>query len=232
MKRIITKTVASLLVIVLTVLALFSCGGQQNGDNNKNSTGDSRDNVYYYSVKTLYSYDDVMDALSIVRKRIDVKPTYTVKDMGDDYTIFYQFWVGHSWTAYPIDYDTYFSTKSDGYFVTYIFFENQSCDDSNHSDLHGRTSLVAYKEDTDYEKLIKYINGHPCVWVRRDVDYFSEIKSRSNLKYQPVSSFEDYYEYIISNWGNTILTLWSCIELDDTFFDKFFDSLVTTSVAE
>lgn len=240
MKRIIIKAIASLLVVVLTSLTLFSCGEQQNnnsnnGNNNNNNNyigdGVTRDNIYYYSVKTLYSYDDVMDALAIVRQRYKANPTYTVKDMGDDYMIFYHFWVANRWTAYPIDYDTYFNTKSNGYFITYIYFENQSCDDSSHSGLHGSMAPEIYKEEEDYEKKMEYIKDNPCVRVDECLNYYGEIEDPKYLSYQLLSSWRGG-EYLIRYRGNEIFKIGSCIELDDEFFDKFFECLVTTSVTE
>ena len=95
MKRIIIKTLSLGLAVIFILLTLMSCDpttdqGEQNGGNS-NTNGGSSSTSHYYGVKTVYSYDEVMDALAIVRQRRTVKPTYTVKDMGEDYTIFYQF---------------------------------------------------------------------------------------------------------------------------------------------
>ena len=105
-------------LVMSICLSLFGCEYvnewiEKNGvTENQQSNNTEKKNMYYYSVKTLYSYEDVMDALDIVRQRKEVKPTYTVTDMGENYTIFYQFWTPHNWTEYPIDYETYFTTKS------------------------------------------------------------------------------------------------------------------------
>ena len=113
------KIISLVLVLVITTLALSSC--EVRSPIFSLFSKERPENVGYYSVKTLYSYDEVMDALSIVRQRYDIDPVYTVRDMGEGYTVLYHFTQGHRWTEYPIDYETYFTTKSGGYFCTFIF---------------------------------------------------------------------------------------------------------------
>lgn len=41
-----------------------------------------------------------------------------------------------------------------------------------------------------------------------------------------------YYKYHVFYGGNEIMQLWSCVELDDAFFEMLFKSIVTTRVKE
>ena len=252
MKRIISF----ILALLMFILSLSSCDlvediqhliNNTGGDNDKLNedirdpnpggyNGELKENIHYHSVKTLFSYDDVMDALTIVRQRRNVEPTYTVKDMGEDYTIFYRFLVNNSWTEYPIDYDTYFNTKSDGYFTTYIFFENQGCSYEEHYPKHTN-SYFSYKEDEDDEIITIYRKENACITVSVPSDCsVQEIEWKMNLSYSVLypEYFDQYgqFAYTIRHRGIIIMNLYSCVELDDAFFDLFFDSLVTTSVKE
>ena len=230
------KLISALLAIILIISAVVSLSSCEILERMRPSTtnpggynGVITENMGYYSVKTLFSYDDVMNALSIVRQRQEVKPTYTVKDMGEDYTIFYRFHVDNLWTAYPIDYDTYFNTKSDGYFETYIFFENQECSSEKHYPNHTNY-YFSYEEDEDYDKITKYRQENACIRieVQRDERYV-EITRKELLGYYELDGFSKLHFYQVNYDGSDIISLVSCVELDDAFFDLFFDNLVTTS---
>ena len=233
MKRTIIKTLSLCVAIILTLLTLFSCtptySGEQNSGNN-NTNGGSTGTSHYYGVKTVYSYEEVMDALAIVRQRYDAKPTYTVKDMGEDYTIFYQFVEYHYNRPYPIDYDVFFTSQSSGNFNTVIFFENQTCSSEKHSGWHGTDLLHIYKEDEDYDKLKScYKQKKACVEIRSY--YRGDAVEIENTPTVYGGSFSDQYEHYRYHifYGMEIMQLWSCVELDDEFFDVFFANLVTTS---
>lgn len=234
MKGRIIKTISLCVAIILTLLTLFSCNPptnseQENGGNNTNvgSTGTS----HYIGVKTLYSYEDVMDALAIVRQRCEVEPTYTVKDMGEEYTIFYQFWKPHYNRPYPIDYDVYFTSQSYGLFFTYIFLENQTCSGETHPGKVHAPGLYAYKEDEDYEKLRQYKRNKACITINvaRDCSV-SAIGNLMNLSYSRDPYNNEQYGYSVCLRGKEIMYLESCIELDDAFFEVFFENIVTTRV--
>ena len=234
MKRRIIKTISLCVAIILTLLTLFSCNPptnaeQENGGNNTNvgSTGTS----HYIGVNTLYSYEDVMDALAIVRQRCKVEPTYTVKDMGEEYTIFYQFLKPHYNRPYPIDYDVYFTSESNGLFYTVIFFENQTCSSEDHLPKHSGDNLDAYKEDEDYEKLRQYMRNKACITINVDRDCSaSEIGNLMSLSYSRDPYNNEQYGYSICLRGKEIMYLESCIELDDAFFEVLFENIVTTRV--
>ena len=234
MKRTIIRTISLCVAIILTLLTLFSCNptysGEQNSGNN-NTNGGSTGTSHYYGVKTLYSYEDVMDALAIVRQRYDAKPTYTVKDMGEDYTIFYQFWEPHYNRPYPIDYDVFFTSQSSGDFNTVIFFENQTCSSEDHLPKHSGSNLNAYKEDEDYGKLRKYMDEKACITIKvaRDRSVL-EIGHLMNLSYSRDPYNNELYGYTVCLRGSEIMYLNSCVELDDAFFELLFENIVTTSV--
>lgn len=234
MKRTIIRTISLSVATILTLLTLFSCtptySGEQNSGNN-NTNGGSTGTSHYYGVKTLYSYEDVMDALAIVRQRRNVDPTYTVKDMGEDYTIFYQFLEPHYNRPYPIDYDVFFTSQSSGFFYTVIFFENQTCSSEDHLPKHSGSNLKAYKEDEDYGKLRKYMEEKACITIKvvRDC-HVSEIGYIMNLSYSKDSYNDEQFSYIVRLRGSEIMYLNSCVELDDAFFELLFENIVTTSV--
>ncbi len=220
MKKHVFKTISAILALVLMTFALFSCDFSL--ENNSDSKG-------YYSVKTLFSYDDVINALKIVGKRQDVKPAYTVDDMGTGYTILYQFCVPHSWTEYPIDYENYFNTKSDGFFTTYIFVESKKCPMHENGAYHASNTLLAYKGDEDYDKIRHYKESYACVRIDNVTEDVVEIEDISLLSYRETElGVERVYDI---NYGNkTIMKLLSCNDLDDTFFDIFFDNIVIAEV--
>lgn len=242
MKKLLIRFISIVLICVLMTITMSSCGfwndksEQINKENNEpninNTEAETQKKSYYYCVKTLFSYDEVMDALEIVRKKREVKSTYTVDDMGDDYTVFYQFRVDHCWTEYPIDYETYFTTKSRGRFYTYIFLENQSCPGHNNYAYHGSVSLMAYKEDEDYDKLVKCIKSNACILIEHSMMKEAvEIEDKSLLRYSETLN-EDGAMYFISYNRETIFSLISCVKLDEAFFETFFDSIVTTKCTE
>ena len=236
MKRTIIRTISLCVAIILTLLTLFSCNptysGEQNSGNN-NTNGGSTGTSHYYGVKTLYSYEDVMDALAIVRQRYDAKPTYTVKDMGEDYTIFYQFWKPHYNRPYPIDYDVYFTSQSSGNFYTYIFLEKQTCSGETHPGKVHALGLYAYEEDEDYEKLRQYKRNKACITIKvaRDRSVL-EIGHLMNLSYSRDPYNNELYGYTVCLRGSEIMYLESCVELDDAFFEVLFENIVTTRVKE
>ena len=251
MKKHLIKPISIVLVLVLSTLTMSSCGlvdyiesifgnetnntenESKDTNSNKNdglSNGVRNENSHYYSVKTLYSYKDVMDALEIVKERYNVKPTYTVDNMGENYTVFYHFWVGHCWTEYPIDYETYFTTKSFGSFNTYIFMENQKCPGHENPSEHAAHSFITYEEEEDYEKLNKYYKENACIWMTRISKNVVEIEDRDLLTYRGGGETGLIY-YSIYYENKEIMDLQSCVKLDEAFFDDFFNSLVTTRVS-
>ena len=236
------RTIALTLAVMMLILSFSSCDiiedtmEHHDVPNPGGYNGVLKENIHYISAKTLFSYEYVMDALAIVRQRRDVDPTYTVKDMGEDYTVLYNFLVNNAWTEYPIDYDTYFNTKSNGHFTTYIFFENQGCSYEEHYPKHTY-GYVLYKEDEDYDIITKYMKENACITVIVERDCIvDEIEWVMNLSYSVFypEYFDQYgqYAYTIRHRGIIIMNLYSCVELDDAFFDLFFENLVTTSVKE
>lgn len=182
----------------------------------------------YGAVKVLYSYDEVMEALDIVRERQEVKPTYTVNDMGDTYTVLYYFIREGVWTEYPMDYETYFANISNGFFCTYIFLNEQACPGHGDNTNCLSAKLRVNKFDEDYKKIVKY-KSQACIRIYYEPTTAShviaEIEDASLLRYT-----ESGNRYFIYYSDKEIMQLWSCIKLDDAFFDIFFDSVVTTSV--
>ena len=222
------KIISLVLVLVITTLALSSC--EVRSPIFSLFSKERSENVGYYSVKTLYSYDEVMDALSIVRQRYDIDPVYTVRDMGEGYTVLYHFTQGHRWTEYPIDYETYFTTKSGGYFCTFIFLDGVDCLAYNHSTDHNYSRITVYKGDEDYDKIMEYNNSSTaCVVFINDVMMKKavDIEDKSLLSYSKSGA-----TYYITYNDEKIIHLESCVDLDDTFFERFYDSLVTTKVTE
>ena len=238
MKRIIIKTLSLGLAVIFILLTLMSCDpttdqGEQNGGNS-NTNGGSSSTSHYYGVKTVYSYDEVMDALAIVRQRRTVKPTYTVKDMGEDYTIFYQFQDYNFNRPYPIDYDVFFNTYSSGFFSTCIFFENKTCSSERHG-WHTSETIHTYKEDEDYEKLKNTCKEKACVnIIIVNAEKREAVELENNIPDVYGGSFNDLYEFYTYHifYGMEIMQLWSCVELDDEFFDVFLPNIVTTRVTE
>ena len=245
------KIISMMLVLVMTMLVLASCNpspsvdestdNEAKGDevNKEPAVTDETESrpSFHYAVKTLFSYDDVMSALEIVKQRHDVRPTYTVKDMGDDYTVFYEFFDGPRLMEYPIDYDTYFTTMSMGVFNTFIFLNNRSCPDADDHKFHPSTVITAYKEDENYDKLIQYIKENVCVWMTQKRGEVVEISDESLLTYEYIYTDIDgdtnrKTVYYISYDDQKIMELWSCVELDDKFFEDFFNGLVTIRIEQ
>lgn len=220
MKKIISKLLC--LVVLCSTLMLSSCDFLSeliNGDNG---------NTESFSVKTLYSYEDVMRGLSIVREKYEVEPRYTVDDMGEEYTVLYYFFTENK-CEYPIDLETYFSEKSYGYFSTFILLNNQTCPGHENSGNCCKNDLYVYEGDDDYERLIGYKRSS-CAWVKiLDMNNkFVKIENKNLLTYREQKG--NYY-FIYYN-DNKIMELYSCVTLDDAFFDTFLDSIVTTEVKE
>ena len=231
MKKTITKSVGVLLILLTLLSTLTGCytPGENNNGQGDGNQGGNQGEYEYYALKALYSYNDVMDALSLVRNRYDVKPTYTVSDMGDDYTVVYQFFVGHCWTQYPIDYETFFTTKSTGFFNTYIFLNSETCALDEYHTKHVSSSIIVYRDDEDYDRIEGYKMSYPCVWLREITKNVVDISDSSLLSYsslggREVKNYDIYYN------GKFIIEMVSCVELDDAFFDSFFNSLVTTKI--
>lgn len=214
------------------MLSLTTCGllenGEKNSDEEQKGTSDEEKKGQYYAVKTLFTYDDVMEALAIVRERREVAPVYTVSDMGDGYTVIYQFIVPHCRTVYPVDYDTYFTTKANGFFFTCIFLEDQTCPGHSSYAYHGFNGLHAYREDEDFDKLYHLNRAYASVRVRSFEGINVEnIENVEFLRYTEVLT-SDGAVYNVSYWGDKIMELTSCVELDDDFFEAFFNNIVTT----
>ena len=232
MKKHLIKFISVVLICILTVLSLTSCrlleNGEKYSDEEQKGTSDEEKKGQYYAVKTLFTYDDVMEALAIVRERREVAPVYTVSDMGDGYTVIYQFSVPNCRTVYPVDYDTYFTTKSNGDFLTCIFLEDQVCPGHRSYSLHGCNLIHAYKGDEDYETLINLKKLYASVWVKSSEEINVEnIENVEFLRYTEVLT-SDGAVYNVSYWGDKIMELTSCVELDDDFFEAFFNNIVTT----
>lgn len=234
------KTIA--ILILISMLVLSSCeylpflSGDKNEGQNQNTEnqgetqqdteneGETQEKMYY-AVKTLYSYEDVMDALEIVRKKHNTRLSYTVKDMGEDYTVFYQFVTPNCLTSYPIDYETYFTTKTFGTFETVIFLENTPCTKHTPSRHIATNLLKAYKGDEDYEMIFKYVTEYASVWLKDTSKILIDVTDKSKLTYASCA-LENRFEYYIFYDDNNILDLWSCVELDEAFFEVFFNSIV------
>ena len=220
------KTIAFL--ILISMLVLSSCEYLPFLSSNTDTS--KKQNEKYYAVKTLYSFEDVLAAREIVKKKDDIKSMYTVDNMGDNYTVLYQFVTPHSWTTYPIDYETYFNTKSNGFFVTYIFIKDQPCPGHEEAETAsgcGSSGLYAYMGDEDYDRLIEY-TSLSCVKIKFDPTDAShpldEIEDISLLSYSKIGN--NYNWYSIYYGEKKIMELWSCVELDKAFFDTFFNSIV------
>ena len=214
------------LSLVILILSLSSCEFVERylGSHIQNRP----ENQMYGAVKVLYSYDEVMSALDIVRERVDVKPCYTVDNMGDDYTVLYYFIREGLWTEYPIDYDDYFHSTSNGLFITYIFLNNTECPGHENHGICAQSSFSINKFDEDYEKLSKYKS---CAGVTLNANsVVTKIEDVSLLSYG--GHYGDGGGYFIYYDGTKIFTLSSCIELDEVFFEVLFENIVTTSKKE
>lgn len=221
MKKQITKIISVVLIFVISALVLSSCA-YIDAYVKEHIIQPRPENEMYGAFKMLYSYEETMDAIEIVRERVEVAPTYTVKDMGDEYTVLYQFSKNGIWTEYPIDYETYFGSVSTGHLSTYIIFNDLECPGhTNPGDCVGNF-LRVNKYDEDYDRITGY-------WYHAGVRVvelrYVEIEDKSLLSYQNYGQLDTvYYD------GVEIINLYSCVELDEDFFEVFFNSLVTTSV--
>ena len=223
------KRIISILVLLSLTLSVLTGCGVVESIFSTNSSNTRDDSWGYYSVKAVRSYDEVMDALDIVKENHTVKPTYTVKDMGENYFIIYNFIVCGCWTQYPIDYETYFTTKSRGSFSTFIFMKNVNCPIKTENKKCGpSTFFEIYKEDENYEEIKGYLENYGCVAMTYVKENASKIEDRSLLKYSYVFSDDLKYVYGVYYGESQIMDLVSCVPLDESFFVTFFDSLVTT----
>ena len=191
--------------------------------------GQYAENEGYYAVKTLFSFEDVMAGLQLTRERFEVDPVYTVDNMGEDYTVIYHFTEGHSYTKYPIDFETYFSTKSYGHFTTYIMINNQECPGCGYNGKCNKTGIFIYKGDENYERVMEYKES-TCAYVK--ISENENVIPIENINLLSYSHRTNTRHYDVTYDGEKIMTLYSCVELNNEFFDRFFDSIVTTEVVE
>ena len=182
------------------------------------------ENKMYGAVKVLYSYEEVMSALDIVRDRVEVEPIYTVEDMGDGYTVLYYFVREGSWAEYPIDYEEYFTETSIGFFTTFIFLNDKECPGHENYGKCAPAGFSINKYDEDYDILAEYRSYAGVKILENKADV--EIVDRSLLSYS--GHYSDGAIYSVYYNGENILRLVSCVELNDTFFEVFFENLVTT----
>ena len=79
-----------------------------------------------------------------------------------------------------------------------------------------------------------YKKEKACVEIRSYNEKAAvEIKNKDSLTVYSggnVVDFDHYYKYYVYYNGNQIMQLWSCVELDDAFFDLLFENIVTTNV--
>ena len=223
MKKQITKIISVALVFVISALVLSSCA-YIDAYVKEHIIQPRPENEMYGAVKALYSYEDVMDALAIVREKHEVSPRYTVDDMGEGYTIVYYFF-DYRTVKYPIDYDTYFNEMSFGKFITFIVLENQECPGHTNTGDCPQNDLSVNKYDEDYEKITD-LKSHALVKLMHNHDTFVKIENRDLLSYKDIGG----NKYQIFYKDTNILELVSCVELGEEFFEVFFNSLVTTSV--
>jgi hypothetical protein len=232
MKKIVSMT----LVLAMTTLMLSSCNLLDYGEEllvslgivNKKEHSDDLEQTsrppVQFTAKVLFSYDDVMKGLGIVREKYYVDPEYTVDYMGEDYIILYYFRFGWWEIEYPIDFETYFSTFSNGDFITIIFLKNQTCTTTGR---HGHSPLMLSPNDENYAEVLQLKKSYASVYMMNemgaDVRKLTDFSLFSYYK----STINDDIHYFVKYDGKPIITLWSCVELDDKFFEDFFNGLVT-----
>ena len=223
MKKQITKIISVVLIFVISALVLSSCA-YIDAYVKEHIIQPRPENKMYGAVKALYSYEDVMDALAIVREKHEVSPRYTVDDMGEGYTVVYHFINPGRTVEYPIDYDTYFNEMSFGGFNTFIVLEDQECPGHTNTGDCPQNDLIVNKYDEDYEKITD-LRSHALVELKHNHNTFVEIENRDLLSYKDIggNKYQIFYE------DTNILELESFIELDEDFFELFFDRLVTTA---
>ena len=231
MKKHIIKTVSCVLVFVLSLLTLSSCSIIESYIDSyiDAHTSQRPENEMYGAVKVLYSYEEVMDALSIVRKRVEVNPVYTVYDMGENYTVLYYFFRDGKWAEYPLDYEDYFNNISTGKFLTFIFVNDMECPHHKDSSCNLKDLLRMNKFDENYESVSQYY-ARACVLIyltpTSPTYTISDIEDTSWLSYHEIEG--STFVYYVYYCGEQIMELYSCVKLGDKFFSDFFDSIVTT----
>lgn len=214
MTKLINRLIALVLLIVSVTMILVSCVTEEKEKE-------------YYAVKTLFSYNELNSALDIIRTYQSVKPTYTVDYLGDDVTVLYHFTTGHRWTEYPVDFETFFTTKTSGFFTTFIVFNDKPCNTHHYGENeHGTSSLKVYRGDEDYDKLmnLKQLQG-----AKIRTSKAIEIQDRSLINYRCVEYDDDYnYHcvYYVYYDKTRIISIESCSALDEDFLCKIFDNLI------
>ena len=181
----------------------------------------------YYSVKTLFTYDELMAATDILRENGKLQPTYTVSIDSDDFSILYHFNSPHNPTTYPIDFETYFNTKANGTFYTCIVF-NEACSLHSLGEVdHAMSRLNVYNGDEDYDK-IRELMVREGVWIRTET--VVEIEDPELISYTYYRSTSDTdtgaFHYTVRYGGTKIMELISCTELDEAFLKLIFENLV------
>lgn len=214
MTKLINRLIALVLLIVSVTMILVSCVTEEKEKE-------------YYAVKTLFSYNELNSALDIIRTYQSVKPTYTVDYLGDDVTVLYHFTTGHRWTEYPVDFETFFTTKTSGFFTTFIVFNDKPCNTHHYGENeHGTSSLKVYRGDEDYDKLmnLKQLQG-----AKIRTSKAIEIQDRSLINYRCVEYDDDYnYHcvYYVYYDKTRIISIESCSALDENFLSAIFDHLI------
>ena len=223
------------ILILISTLTLSSCeyipslfGKYQDvkpeGETPQNTEISDEKEKEYWGTKTLHSYDELMNALSIVRQYHKPKHQYTVTSMGENYTVMYNFAVPQAWISYPIDYETYFTTVSDGSFMTFIFFENQPCPGHELNSRCSASRMYVNRGEEDRAELLDYKYNHASVCLLEKASPV-EITDISELSYEGYD-MGDYFSYDVTYCGEWIIELQSCVELDKAFFNAFFRSLI------
>lgn len=212
MKRI--KTIIFLLSLFVLSACLYSC----------NDNGEQQDSKYY-AIKALDSYEDLESAFELIKIKHSPEPVYTVTDdFGEGYEVVYYFNTPHCHTTYPVSFEEYFTDKTYGKFETLIFLEDTVCEDEMHETDHIASYIDWYKEDPDYDKYTQYI---PCqtVWIH-ETKAVETIEDISSMSYRLDEHPGHPYKFYHVSYGETdILSLRSCVELDDGFFNKFYEHL-------
>lgn len=220
-----TISICLLIAILCSALMLSSCSSIKNWLLD-NFVSQGPDNVKYYATKNLYSYDDLIDALAIVGEKHELNPTYTVEDMGEGYTVVYNFWNAVE-TEYPIDYESFFTTKSNGGFSTYIFMDGQPCPGHEDHTMHGSDGMYLVKYDEDFEKLSGY-DSLVGVYMHSHTFDVVELEDKELLSYRESIS-DGNILYFVYYGEKEIMRLKSCVTLDNAFFERFFAALVVVN---
>ena len=212
------KAVCILLVMLVVLLCAYILFSNQL---------DSQGEGEYYSVKTLFTYDDLVAATDILRENGKLQPTYTVNIDSDDFSVVYHFNSPNNRTTYPIDFETYFNTKANGTFYTCIIF-NEACSLHHFGEAqHALSHLKVYNGDEDYDK-IRELMAREGVWIRTETAV--EIEDPELISYTYYRSFTDTdtgaFHYTVRYGDTKIMELISCTELDDAFLSLIFENLI------